>query len=131
MPDRGPLLLVDDDESFRHVIATWLRHRGFEIEEAASAEAAESLLASGPAPAMVLLDLNLPGDTGWDLLRSGRFRRPDAPPVVIASATTVDYRRLAEFGVAGYLPKPFPLETLLATVERVIASPSATTETLP
>jgi len=128
MPDRGPLLIVDDDEAFRHVIVTWLRHRGYAITEADSAEAAEEALAAGPAPAMVLLDLNLPGDTGWDLLRSARFGRPDAPPVVIASATTVDHRRLAAFGVAGYLPKPFPLETLQATIERVLAPKTAAPE---
>ena len=127
MPD-GRLLLVDDDESFRHVIATWLRRRGYEIAEADSAEAAASLLASGPAPSLVLLDLNLPGDTGWELLRSPRFGRPDAPPVVIASATTVDHRKFAEFAVAGFLPKPFPLETMLATIERVLAPRSATPE---
>ena len=43
--------------------------------------------------------------------------------MVIASATTVSPRRLAEFGVAGYLPKPFPLETLVATVERLLNHP--------
>lgn len=128
MPDRGPLLLVDDDEAFRHVLATWLRHRGYAVLEADSAEAAQEELAAGAMPALVLLDLNLPGDTGWELLRSPRFAQPDAPPVVIASATTLDHRRLAEFGVAGYLPKPFPLETLQATVERVLASRPATPE---
>ena len=128
MPSRGPLLIVEDDESLRHVIVTWLRHRGFELLEADSAEAAETLLGEGATPSLVLLDLNLPGSTGWELLRSERFRRPDAPPVVIASAVTVDYRRLAEFRVAGYLPKPFPLETLLATIERVLASQTATPE---
>ena len=128
MGDRGPLLIVDDDEPFRHILVTWLRHRGFAVLEADSAASAADVLDRGQAPAMVLLDLNLPGDTGWELLRSERFRQPDAPPVVIASAVTVDYRRLAEFGVAGYLPKPFPLETLLATIERVLASRTPTPE---
>ena len=128
MPDRGPLLVVDDDEAFRHILVTWLRHQGFKVLEADSAEAAEDVLAAGGAPAMVLLDLNLPGNTGWELLRSARFTSPDAPLVVIASATTVDHRRLTSFGVAGYLPKPFPLETLLATSERVLASRTATPE---
>ena len=41
---------------------------------------------------------------------------------------TVDHRRLASFAVAGYLPKPFPLETLLATIERVLASRMVTPE---
>jgi len=128
MPDRGPLLIVDDDEAFRRIVATWLRRRGFAVVEADSAESAAEALDAGAAPALVLLDLNLPASTGWELLRSERFQRPDAPPVVIATATTVDHRRLAAFGVAGYLPKPFPLETLLATIERVLASSSATPE---
>lgn len=128
MADRGPLLIVDDDEAFRHIIVTWLRHRGYSVLEADSAEGADDLLATGPAPAFVLLDLNLPGHTGWDLLRSSRFAAPGAPPVVIASAVTVDHRRLASFAVAGYLPKPFPLETLQATIERVLASRTATPE---
>ena len=128
MPDRAPILVVDDDDPFRHIVATWLRHRGYAVLEADSAEAAEGALAAGPAPAMVLLDLNLPGNTGWDLLRSERFARPDAPPVVIASAVTVDHRRLAAFAIAGYLPKPFPLETLQAAIERVLPSRNTTPE---
>ena len=60
----------------------------------------------------MILDLNLPGDTGWDLLRGSSLAAAGSPPVIIASATTVSPRRLAEFDVAGYLPKPFPLETL-------------------
>ncbi len=128
MPEHGPLLVVDDDEPFRHIIANWLRRQGYVVLEADSAEAARDVLAAGPTPAMVLLDLNLPGHTGWDLLRSERFSSPDAPPVVIASATTVDHRRLASFAVAGYLPKPFPLETLQATIERVLASRTETPE---
>ncbi len=108
MPSPGPLLIVEDDEALRHVIVTWLRHRGFELLEADSAEVAVELLDAGARPALVLLDLNLPGSTGWELLRSERFRRPDAPPVVIASAVTVDYRRLAEFGVAGLPAQALP-----------------------
>jgi DNA-binding response OmpR family regulator len=64
--------------------------------------------------------VNLPGDNGWDLVRSPAMRQAGPPPVVIASAVTVSPRRLAEFGIAGYLPKPFPLETLLQTVQRLL-----------
>ena len=44
------------------------------------------------------------------------------PGVLITSATTVSPKRLAEFGCAGYLPKPFPLETLVATLERLLSA---------
>ncbi|HSW41870.1 MAG TPA: response regulator [Patescibacteria group bacterium] len=120
MTDRAsaPVLLVEDDESLRRIVARHLRSQGFVVEDVTSAEDAVRALNDGLRPALVLLDLNLPGDTGWDLLRGPALAEAGSPPVVIASATTVNPKRLAEFHVAGYLPKPFPLETLVATVKR-------------
>jgi DNA-binding response OmpR family regulator len=118
--DRGPsLLIVEDDESLRRILARHLRGQGYDVTEATSAEEAVAVLVEGLRPALVLLDLNLPGDTGWDLLRGPALGGAGSPPVVITSATTVSPKRLAEFHIAGYLPKPFPLETLLATIERL------------
>lgn len=117
---RGAILLIEDDESLRGILVRHLRARGYRVDEATSAEDAYRTLTAGMRPAIVLLDLNLPGDTGWDLLRGSTLRAAGSPPVVITSATTVSPKLLAEFGVAGYLPKPFPLETLVATVERLI-----------
>jgi DNA-binding response OmpR family regulator len=124
----GSLLLVEDDESLRRIVARHLRGRGFTVEEAASSEEAAAIVDGGLRPALVLLDLNLPGDTGWDLLRGPALSAAGGPPVVITSATTVSPKRLAEFHVAGYLPKPFPLETLVSTVERVLSREGATSE---
>jgi len=123
MTDRDQaVLIVEDDESLRRLVSRHLRGQGFLVEEAASAEAAERALATGLRPGLVILDLNLPGDTGWDLLRGPAMSAAGSPPVVITSATTVSPRRLAEFGCAGYLPKPFPMDTLVATVERYLGS---------
>jgi DNA-binding response OmpR family regulator len=122
--DARPILLVEDDEGLRPILARHLRGKGHTVMEAASAEEAVEALTDGLRPALVVLDLNLPGDTGWDLLRSDAMRTAGSPPVVIASAVTVSPKRLAEFDVAGYLPKPFPLETLLQTVERVLSASS-------
>jgi two-component system, OmpR family, response regulator len=116
----GPLLLIEDDESLRLIITRHLRSHGYQVVEASSAEEAVRRLEDGLRPALLLLDLNLPGGTGWDVLRSPSLAAAGGPPVVITSATTVSPRRLAEFQVAGYLPKPFPLETLVATIERTI-----------
>ena len=121
-----PLLIVEDDETLRQIVARHLRARGYTVTEAASAEDAAQSLRSGRRPALVLLDLNLPGDTGWDLLRGRALADAGSPPVVITSATTVSPKRLAEFQIAGYLPKPFPLETLVATIERLIAEEEPT-----
>ena len=75
---------------------------------------------------MVLLDINLPGETGWSVLRSEAFEAAGRPPVVVASAMSVSPARLREFGIAGYLPKPFGLDTLRSTIERVIGSEGET-----
>jgi DNA-binding response OmpR family regulator len=127
-PSRS-ILFIEDHEAFRIIVARHLRRRGYEVTDVASTEDALGALDEGLKPSLVLLDVNLPGDTGWALLRSPAMARAGRPPVVIASAVTVRHRRLAAFGVAGYLPKPYPLETLVATVERLLSStavPAAT-----
>ncbi len=121
------VLIVEDDESLRRILSRHLRSLGYGVDEATSAEGTVTALEDGLRPGVVILDLNLPGDTGWDLLRGPALAAAGSPPVIITSATTVSPKRLAEFGCAGYLPKPFPLETLVATIERVL-SPEQETE---
>lgn len=121
MPDgHGSVLIVEDDESLRRIVSRHLRAQGYQVVEAPSVEGAVGAIEEGLRPGVVLLDLNLPGDTGWDLLRGPALAAAGSPPVVITSATTVSPKRLAEFGCAGYLPKPFPLDTLVATIERLL-----------
>jgi DNA-binding response OmpR family regulator len=118
--DGRRVLIVEDDPSLRRIVSRHLRAQRYEVDEAESAEAAAAAIESGLRPDIVLLDLNLPGDTGWDLLRGPALAAAGSPPVVITSATTVSPKRLAEFRCAGYLPKPFPLDTLVATLERLL-----------
>ena len=123
MSDRdGRVLIVEDDESLRGIVARHLRANGYLVDEASSAEAAAKVIEDGLRPGVVLLDLNLPGDTGWDLLRGPALEAAGSPPVIVTSAATVSPRRLAEFGCAAYLPKPFPPEALLATLERLLGT---------
>jgi len=120
MADDGPILLIEDDVGLRTILARHLRAMGYDVREAGSAEDGVVELDRRDAPHLVVLDLNLPGDTGWDLIRGPALARAGSPPVVISSATTIDPRRLREFGIAGYLPKPYALETLVATIERLL-----------
>ena len=89
---------------------------------AGTAEDAQDALGSGLRPDIVLLDINLPGDTGWSVLRSDEFAAAGRPPVVVASAMSVSPAKLREFGVAGYLPKPFALDTLGTTLDRLLST---------
>ncbi len=117
-PDATRILLVEDDEPFAAAIRRYLRARGADVRIEPSAEDAEAALAGGYRPVLVILDINLPGDSGWSLLRGEALRAAGDPPVVVVTATHVPAARLREFRIAGYLPKPFALETLVATIER-------------
>ena len=127
--ERGTVLVVEDDEALRPIVVRHLRGQGFSVSEATSAEEATAALDGGLHPDAVLLDVNLPGDTGWDLLRGTALTAAGSPPVVITSAGTVSPKRLAEFRCAGWLPKPFPMETLVDTLDRLIGQEGANERT--
>ena len=124
------IIMIEDDEGHARLIERNIRRSGVnnEIVPFTNGTAAmDYLFGQDGAGAhrkgealLVLLDLNLPGDTGWDLIRGPALAAGGGPPVVLTSATTVSPKRLAEYHVAGYLPKPFPLETLVATVSRFV-----------
>ncbi len=114
----GAVLLVEDDEALATVLARHLSAHGFATVVAPSAEDAERRLGAGLRPSLVLLDINLPGETGWGFLRGPAYEAAGAPPVVVVSATHVPSSRLRASGAAGYLPKPFAMETLVDVVER-------------
>jgi DNA-binding response OmpR family regulator len=111
----GTILIVEDDPALRQVIAKNLRARGHEASEASmSAEALEFV--QQHRPDLLLLDISLPDETGWELLRELR-ERDIAVPTVIISAVRVTSARLDEFQPIAFLPKPFPMEALLRIVE--------------
>ncbi len=118
MAEPARVLFVEDDAGLAGIVVRHLRARGHDARAVASAEEAVDLLGSGFRPTVVLLDINLPGASGWDLLRTGALVAAGSPPVYIVSATSVAPARLREFGVAGFLPKPFALPTLIEVVER-------------
>jgi len=125
-PSASRLLLVEDDEPLAGLLSAHLRARGYAVTVAPTAEAAQVELAGDTRPDLLLLDINLPGETGWSLLRSDAFATAGRPPVIVASAMSVSPARLREFGVAGYLPKPFALDTLRSTIERLLQAETPT-----
>jgi DNA-binding response OmpR family regulator len=112
------VLLIEDDLPLASIISKHLTARGHLARVAASAEEATEMIRGGYRPTIVLLDINLPGDSGWSFLRTGGLDSAGAPPVFVVSATAVPPSRLREFHCAGYLPKPFAVPTLIEIVER-------------
>jgi serine phosphatase RsbU (regulator of sigma subunit)/DNA-binding response OmpR family regulator len=117
----GLLLLVDDDEAKRYIMAHWLRRAGYTVTEAGTGGEALRLASSVE---LVLLDVNLPDMSGFEVCR----RIKDAPetaatPVVQVSATAVDVSARAHGltqGADAYLVDPAEPEELLATVTAVL-----------
>ena len=109
------ILMVEDDASLRRVIVQNLASRGHSIREASTAAEALDILLE-EKPDLLLLDINLPDRSGWDVLRALRERGIEVPTIVV-SAVRVSSGRLAEFKPRAYLPKPFPLESLLRLID--------------
>jgi CheY-like chemotaxis protein len=116
------ILLVEDDQVLRDVVCRNLEARQHEVYTAADARHALSSLRTMSFD-LILLDINLPDQTGWEMLRTAqrenclRAEQIDCDhcklPVVVLSAVRVSPQRLAEFHPLAYLPKPFPMEALL------------------
>src|SRR5690242_21935029 len=112
------VLIVEDEAQLRRIIARNLTSRGLDVREADCAEAAVSAVAS-ERPDLLLLDINLPDRTGWEVLRELSQRKTEVPTIVM-SAVRARPARMAEFHPVAYLPKPFPIESLL----RLVLEPS-------
>lgn len=116
------ILLVEDDQVLCELLLRNLTARGHEVLTAKDAQAALAHLRTTPFD-LILLDICLPDETGWDVLRTAQKegRLPTLQmnghtgqlPVVVLSAVRVSPRRLQEFHPLAYLPKPFPMEAIL------------------
>ena len=109
----GRILCVDDDEQVRTLIARVLDSGGHECVAAADVEEARALLAEGRFHA-VLCDIDLPGESGLELLRDLRTKHPDVAPIMVTGADEPDVaHRALDLGAFGYVTKPFRPHELL------------------
>lgn len=118
-PAADHLLLVDDDEVIRHVIAEYLEHEGFPVLVAHDGTEALDLFDSGRVAAVVS-DLRMPEMNGLELTRRIRARDATVPIVIISGcATSEDERRLRQAGATGVLRKTEGLSPLLGLLRRL------------
>ena len=113
------ILLVDDDASLSAIIKEMLEGCGYAVTYAGNAEEAFSLL-TGQCFHLILLDINLPDATGFDICRT--LREASSVPVIFASARTAEDDRIRGLEIGGddYLPKPYSLRELLARVHALM-----------
>ena len=108
------LLIIEDSARLRESLSMGLRHSGFSVDVAASAEAALPFLRAKPYP-LVILDLSLPGMDGAALLKIMRHEQLCESVLVLSARDRVaDRTELINLGADDYLVKPFDFDELVA-----------------
>ena len=119
-----PILVVDDNHDNAEIIRQYLEIRGYPITVAHSGEEALALFET-VRPAVVLLDVMMPGKDGWDVCRVMKQHPTLGRAVRVIMVTALDEwqdkRQALQIGADDYVEKPFDLPTLAATIERNIA----------
>ncbi|MDI3341168.1 MAG: response regulator [Sphaerobacter sp.] len=109
------IILAEDDARLRSVLARYLARRGHTVHEAATAAEVWDALAHDTVDLLVV-DINLPDETGWEILR--RLREGKTCPVVVVMTAGVPSRsRLTALRPDAVLTKPFPIDALSRLVE--------------
>ena len=110
------VLLVDDDRAFRKLIRAYLQEEGIGVVECATGEEAVEL-AREHRPALVLLDVRLPGIDGFEVLRRFEASRLELPVIMLTSlAEEVDQLVGFRLGAVDYVTKPVSPKLLAAKV---------------
>ena len=116
---RGSILVVDDQEMNRDMLARRLEKRGYQVTVASSGSAALDLIA-GNAFDLVLLDVMMPGVSGLEVLSILRKTHPAANlPVIMTTArdASEDIVKAFELGASDYVTKPLDFQVVLARME--------------
>jgi two-component system OmpR family response regulator len=121
------ILLIEDDAPLADVLARNLRVRGYELAVAGTAEAAVLSMAE-EWPDVLILDVNLPDMTGWDVLRRLTVADRSRLSVIIISAAPISEKRIVEFQPLRHVQKPFPIEALVRLLAEEAPSGVMTTE---
>jgi two-component system response regulator CpxR len=118
------ILIVDDDFELCSLVSEYLAPEGFRVESVHDGETGLQRALSGNY-LMVVLDVMLPGMSGFDVLR--RVRATSRVPVLLLTARGEDVDRIVglEIGADDYLPKPFNPRELVARIRAVLRRTSA------
>ena len=116
--DKKKILIVDDDSALQHLIDRFLNFNNYITETASNAKSARQIFRIFQ-PDLVILDVNLPDDTGMNLCQE--MRKTGTLVVMLSSMTDSNYILEAfEKGADDYITKPFNLQILKARVDALL-----------
>ena len=127
MSDQQRILLVDDDPNISHLVRLYLEKEGFAVTEAARGDTALEAFRK-ETPALVLLDVMLPGLDGLQVLKE--IRKTSKAPVIMLTAKDETFDKVLglELGADDYVTKPFETKELVARVKAVLRRAPAVEE---
>jgi DNA-binding NtrC family response regulator len=120
LPLAGTILVVDDDDPVRVMLARLLRTQGYTVLQAAHAAEARAIL-DAQRPDLVISDIVMPGESGIELRRGILERWPELPVILISGYSA---EGPAEFAArtpnTTFVQKPFAADHFLSLVERIL-----------
>ena len=114
------IVLIEDDQNQRMLLAEFLRLKGYLVQEFTDGEPAVDYLLSNDPPSAILVDMNMPNFDGRETVRSLRgTKKFDAVPIYAISGTSPEDNGLpmGRDGVNRWFPKPLSVETLITTLD--------------
>ncbi len=123
MDSDGRILLVEDDDALRQVLAEVLSDEGFRVDSAANGQdALDHLKGTGASPDLILLDLVMPVMDGWAFRDAQRTdaRLAHIPTVVLSASFPPDSPRMRALEAEAVLSKPVSIDRLMRAVHRVL-----------
>lgn len=126
LTERPRILVVDDEQAVRDLLAKTLTMADYDVDTAPDGPAALERLRAAEYD-LLITDLKMPGMDGLSVIREARRLRPDLAVVIITGySTEASAIEAINLGVAGYLTKPFRLPRILAATARALGEPMPT-----
>jgi DNA-binding response OmpR family regulator len=116
------ILVVDDERTLSELLAEVLDRAGYTVRTAGNAKAARDIL-GGEKFDLLVLDVMMPGESGFDLLRWLRIEKKDRTPAIMLTAVSGEQDKLVALGdleADDYVTKPFSLPEFVARVKAVL-----------
>src|SRR5579864_8034220 len=119
------VLVADDDSAIRTVLHQAFARAGYNVRTTGTAAGLWKMISAGEGN-LVVTDVVLPDESGFDLIPRIKRIRPDLPILVMSAQNTLlTAITAAERGAFEYLPKPFGLKELTSVVQRALTNPTA------